>query len=159
MTEHQHKHTRSGFISSPRYNLVVKSKIRRIAVRALRCRRGSKERSGNCVFGNSQSTESHADWLIIFAHANLGNDLNYAKVSNQSPFTLTPDMFKKPLSNLKTSAPLRSSDRRKLKKHIVSLYGLQPEEGDILMPEGILSVKFSTHIEEHGVGWHKLRCS
>ena len=71
----------------------------------------------------------------------------------------SPDMFKKPLSGLKTSAPLRSSDRRKLKKHIVSLYGLQPEEGDILMPEGILSVKFSTHIEEHGVGCYKLRRS
>ena len=60
-------------------------------------------------------------------------------------------MFKKPLSNLKTSAPLRSSDRRKLKQRIVATYGLTGEEGDALVPDGILSLKFSTHINEPGV--------
>jgi translation initiation factor 2D len=60
-------------------------------------------------------------------------------------------MFKKPLSNLKTSAPLRSSDRRKLKQRVVSAYGISPEDGDVLVPDGILSVKFSTHVEEPGV--------
>ena len=92
-----------------------------------------------------ESTKSHADWLLIFVNANFGNDL-IGQGHHRS------DMFKKPLSSLKTSAPLRSSDRRKLKQRIISLYGLQPEEGDTLMPEGILSVKFSSHIEEHGVG-------
>ncbi|KAF8968770.1 hypothetical protein BDZ97DRAFT_1654726 [Flammula alnicola] len=62
-------------------------------------------------------------------------------------------MFKKPLSNLKTSAPLRSSDRRKLKQRVVTAYGLTSEEGDALVPDGILSVKFSTHVDEPGVAY------
>jgi translation initiation factor 2D len=60
-------------------------------------------------------------------------------------------MFKKPLSNLKTSAPLRSSDRRKLKQRVISTYSLTAEEGDALVPDGILSLKFSTHVDEPGV--------
>lgn len=60
-------------------------------------------------------------------------------------------MFKKPLSNLKTSAPLRSSDRRKMKQRIVAAFELTQEEGDSLVPEGILSVKFSTYNDESGV--------
>jgi translation initiation factor 2D len=60
-------------------------------------------------------------------------------------------MFKKSLNNLKTSAPLRSSDRRKLKQRTVSVFGLTAEEGDALIPDGILSVKFSTHLDEPGV--------
>ena len=60
-------------------------------------------------------------------------------------------MFKKPLGNLKTSAPLRSSDRRKLKQRVVSTYGLTGEEGDALIPDGILSLKFSTHVNDPGV--------
>ncbi|KAF7331157.1 Eukaryotic translation initiation factor SUI1 family protein [Mycena sanguinolenta] len=59
-------------------------------------------------------------------------------------------MFKKPLSTLKTSAPLRSSDRRKLKQRVVSSYGISPEDGDVLVPEGILSAKFNTHLSESG---------
>ncbi|KAF8904712.1 hypothetical protein CPB84DRAFT_1814350 [Gymnopilus junonius] len=62
-------------------------------------------------------------------------------------------MFKKPLSNLKTSAPLRSSDRRKLKQRVVASYALTPEEGDLLVPDGILSVKFLTHVNEPGVAY------
>lgn len=79
-------------------------------------------------------------------------------------------MFKKPLRNLKTSgtshstafelktpdlihftAPLRGSDRKKLKQSIVQRYALQPEDGDLLVPEGLLSQKFSTHLNEPGV--------
>ena len=60
-------------------------------------------------------------------------------------------MFKKPLGNLKTSAPLRSSDRRKLKQRVVAAYNLTSEDGDLLVPDGIQSVKFSTHLDEHGV--------
>jgi len=63
-------------------------------------------------------------------------------------------MFKKSLNNLKTSAPLRSSDRRKLKQRAVETFGLTSEEGNALVPDGILSVKFNTHLDEPGV-----RCS
>ncbi|KAJ7145797.1 hypothetical protein C8R44DRAFT_755904 [Mycena epipterygia] len=60
-------------------------------------------------------------------------------------------MFKKPLSTLKTSAPLRSSDRRKLRQRVVSAFGLSAEDGDLLVPDGILSVKFKNHLNEPGI--------
>lgn len=60
-------------------------------------------------------------------------------------------MFKKPLSHLKTSSPLRSSDCRKLRQRIVAAFGLTPEQGDVLVPDGTLSVKFSTYTNETGV--------
>ncbi|TFK27317.1 hypothetical protein FA15DRAFT_666610 [Coprinopsis marcescibilis] len=60
-------------------------------------------------------------------------------------------MFKKPLSNLKTSAPLRSSDRRKLKQRVITSFNISAEDGDLLVPDGLQSEKFSTHLEEPGV--------
>ena len=49
-------------------------------------------------------------------------------------------------------APLRSSDRRKLKQRVLQAYPvLQPEEGDLLVPDGLQSQKFSTHLEDPGV--------
>jgi Pre-PUA-like domain len=78
-------------------------------------------------------------------------------------------MFKKPLADLKTFgrslsscslilkliqdflAPLRSSDRRKLKQRIIRTFSLQPDIGDDLVPNGILSAKFITHLDESGV--------
>ncbi|KAG6916814.1 hypothetical protein DXG01_005196 [Tephrocybe rancida] len=62
-------------------------------------------------------------------------------------------MFKKPLAGLKTSAPLRSSDRRKLKQRVVTAFGISSEDGDLLVPDGIQTVKFSTHLEEPGVAY------
>ncbi|KAJ2921760.1 hypothetical protein H1R20_g15341, partial [Candolleomyces eurysporus] len=62
-------------------------------------------------------------------------------------------MFKKPLHNLKTSSALRSSDRRKLKQRVTSAFNLSPEDGDLLVPDGIESVKVSTHLEEPGVAY------
>ncbi|KAG9217736.1 hypothetical protein CCMSSC00406_0003575 [Pleurotus cornucopiae] len=62
-------------------------------------------------------------------------------------------MFKKPLSNLKTSAPLRGSDRRKLRQKVVQAYQISTEEGDLLVPEGLQSVKFLTHLEEPGTAY------
>ncbi|GJE88956.1 eukaryotic translation initiation factor SUI1 family protein [Phanerochaete sordida] len=60
-------------------------------------------------------------------------------------------MFKKPLADAKTVAPLRSSDRRKLKQRVIADFGLQPEEGELLVPEGLQSQKISTHLNEPGV--------
>ncbi|KAJ8522169.1 hypothetical protein ONZ45_g1198 [Pleurotus djamor] len=62
-------------------------------------------------------------------------------------------MFKKPLSNLKTSAPLRSSDRRKLRQRVVQSFAVTDEIGDLLVPEGVLSVKFLTHLKEPGTAY------
>ncbi|KAG8954806.1 hypothetical protein FRC03_011362 [Tulasnella sp. 419] len=61
-------------------------------------------------------------------------------------------MFKKSITS-KTSAPLRSSDRRKLRNQIVKDFDVSPpEDGDLLVPEGIQSAKFTTHSgEEQGV--------
>jgi len=60
-------------------------------------------------------------------------------------------MFKKPLGGVKTSAPLRGSDRRKLKQRIVKSFKISSEDGDLLVPDGILSVKFTTHLNDPGV--------
>ncbi|KAI5984778.1 hypothetical protein EDC04DRAFT_2831662, partial [Pisolithus marmoratus] len=54
-------------------------------------------------------------------------------------------VFKKPLSNLKTSAPFRGSDRRKLKQRVIVAYNVSPEIGDILVPERLISQKFATN--------------
>ncbi|KAH8114910.1 hypothetical protein DFH11DRAFT_1590309 [Phellopilus nigrolimitatus] len=65
-------------------------------------------------------------------------------------------MFKKPLDDLKTSAPLRNSDRRKLKLRVLQDFALtdaQPEAGDLLVPDGLQSVKFTTHTGEPGVAY------
>lgn len=62
-------------------------------------------------------------------------------------------MFKKPLGNLKTSAPLRNSDRRKLKQHIIQTFSLDPDVSEELVPDGLLSVKFKTHTDEPGVAY------
>ncbi|TRM60392.1 hypothetical protein BD626DRAFT_571809 [Schizophyllum amplum] len=62
-------------------------------------------------------------------------------------------MFKKPLGNLKTSSTLRSSDRRKLKQRVLSTFGAPAEDGDLLVPEGIQTIKFSTHTDEPGVAY------
>ncbi|KAH7882166.1 hypothetical protein F5I97DRAFT_1931887 [Phlebopus sp. FC_14] len=64
-------------------------------------------------------------------------------------------MFKKPLSNLKTSvgglAPLRSSDRRKLKQRVVQTFAVSSEIGEVLVPDGLMSQKFQTYLNEPGV--------
>lgn len=62
-------------------------------------------------------------------------------------------MFKRPLSNLKTSAPLRSSDRRKLKHRVIATYNVSPEIGDILVPEGLMSRRFATNTNTQGVAY------
>ncbi|KAI0772460.1 eukaryotic translation initiation factor SUI1 family protein [Trametes elegans] len=63
-------------------------------------------------------------------------------------------MFKKALAELKTSAPLRSSDRRKLKQRVLQTFPvIQPDEGDVLVPDGLQSQKFSTHLEEPGIAY------
>ncbi|KAJ3566910.1 hypothetical protein NP233_g6706 [Leucocoprinus birnbaumii] len=59
-------------------------------------------------------------------------------------------MFKKPLGQLKTSAPIRASDRRKLKQRVVTTFSANPEDGDTLVPEGILTAKFFTYAKEPG---------
>ncbi|KAL1937903.1 hypothetical protein VTO73DRAFT_12653 [Trametes versicolor] len=66
-------------------------------------------------------------------------------------------MFKKPLSELKTSgksSPIRSSDRRKLRQRVLQSFPvLQAEEGDVLVPDGLQLQKFSTHLDEPGVAY------
>lgn len=54
-------------------------------------------------------------------------------------------------STLLSLAPLRGSDRRKLRQRVISEFGVSNEVGDILVPEGIQSQKFSTHLNEPGV--------
>ncbi|KAG1744397.1 hypothetical protein EDB19DRAFT_1695106 [Suillus lakei] len=66
-------------------------------------------------------------------------------------------MFKKPSGESKDlqvrDAPLRNSDRRKLKQHIIRAFSLDPDIGEELVPDGLLSVKFKTHTDEPGVAY------
>ncbi|KAF5391975.1 hypothetical protein D9757_003244 [Collybiopsis confluens] len=51
-----------------------------------------------------------------------------------------------PVQNLKTSSPLRSSDRKKLGNRIIQAYNLAAADSSLdLVPERILSAKFTTH--------------
>lgn len=65
-------------------------------------------------------------------------------------------MFKKPLSNLKSFSPLRSSDRRRFRDDLLAIFPVlrdaTTEEGALsLTPEGFQSAKFATHVDELGV--------
>ncbi|EIW76663.1 hypothetical protein CONPUDRAFT_157843 [Coniophora puteana RWD-64-598 SS2] len=62
-------------------------------------------------------------------------------------------MFKKPLGNLKTSAPIRSSDRRKFKERVTRTFSISADVGDTLVPDGLQSAKFITHLDEPGVAY------
>jgi hypothetical protein len=48
-------------------------------------------------------------------------------------------------------APLRSSDRRKLKQRVIETFALEAEAGDLFVPDPIFSFKFNTHLDEPGV--------
>ncbi|KZT05270.1 eukaryotic translation initiation factor SUI1 family protein [Laetiporus sulphureus 93-53] len=66
-------------------------------------------------------------------------------------------MFKKPFADLKTIAPLRTSHRRKLKQRVLESYKeLQPDDGDVLVPEGLHWQKFTTYSEEPGVAYFSM---
>ncbi|KAG9013733.1 hypothetical protein FRB94_001295 [Tulasnella sp. JGI-2019a] len=59
-------------------------------------------------------------------------------------------MFKKD-HRTKPSAPLKNSERRKLRAQIVQDFNIQPpEDGDLLVPEGLHSAKFITSSDENG---------
>ncbi|KAH7103696.1 hypothetical protein BKA62DRAFT_696192 [Auriculariales sp. MPI-PUGE-AT-0066] len=61
-------------------------------------------------------------------------------------------VFQKPFRELKTSAPLRNSDRRKLKSRIIAQYNLLDDARvDALVPDGIQLAKFVASGGEHGV--------
>jgi translation initiation factor 2D len=87
-------------------------------------------------------------------------------------------MFKKPLGDTKTSgislpipndtlilisppfslAPLRSSERRKLRAHTAERFRLASEIAENLVPDGLLSQKFSNYNGEPGVSVQSLQC-
>lgn len=50
-----------------------------------------------------------------------------------------------------TLAPLRTSDRKKLRQRLIQEFSLSPEIGELLVPEGLLSVKYTSHSRVPGV--------
>ncbi|KAI9432743.1 hypothetical protein H4582DRAFT_2191820 [Lactarius indigo] len=60
-------------------------------------------------------------------------------------------MFKKPFADIKTFAPLRSSDRRKFKARTTERFQLAAEIADMLVPDGLLVRKFRAHNGTPGV--------
>ena len=51
-------------------------------------------------------------------------------------------------------APLRTSDRRKLRQRVVQTYGVSSELGDLLVPDGLMSQKVATYADDPGVSIH-----
>ncbi|KAL5498230.1 hypothetical protein ACEPAH_2370 [Sanghuangporus vaninii] len=65
-------------------------------------------------------------------------------------------MFKKTLADLKTSATLKNSDRKKLRQRVLHEYFDSTEStdvGDLLVPDGLQSVKFTTSGGEPGLAY------
>ncbi|KIY47317.1 hypothetical protein FISHEDRAFT_45558 [Fistulina hepatica ATCC 64428] len=63
-------------------------------------------------------------------------------------------MFKKPFAQVKTTTTIRRSDRKKLKQKVAAAFNLEAvddTELELLVPEGLQSLKFSTHLKEPGV--------
>jgi translation initiation factor 2D len=65
-------------------------------------------------------------------------------------------MFKKPLANLKSFSPLRSSDRRRFQNEAYEAYPsvkeiCSQEGASHLMPDSLLSAKFTSHTGVPGV--------
>jgi hypothetical protein len=66
-------------------------------------------------------------------------------------------MFKKPFHE-KSSAPLRNSDRRRLRASVAAQIfspnvepSVQDADRDTLIPEGLKIAKFISNLDEHGV--------
>jgi hypothetical protein len=56
-----------------------------------------------------------------------------------------------PASAGRPIAPLRTSDRRKLRQRVVQTYGVSPELGDLLVPDGLMAQKVATYTNDPGV--------
>ncbi|GAA5891504.1 hypothetical protein JCM8208_007305 [Rhodotorula glutinis] len=56
-------------------------------------------------------------------------------------------MFKRPLTT-KTSAPVRSSDVRRLRDELASTFSLSPSDAKLILPDGVLAAKAITHLDE-----------
>jgi len=103
-------------------------------------------------------TESHARGRLLFRR--LGKSWTSFKTKYHVQETI--GKFKDfgcalglPFSELARTnhrqAPLRSSDRRKLKQRVTQTFSLDPDVGEDLVPDGLLSVKFKTHTHDPGV--------
>ncbi|KAG8723434.1 hypothetical protein FRC09_003336 [Ceratobasidium sp. 395] len=60
-------------------------------------------------------------------------------------------MFKKPPHKLFTSSALRGSDVKTLRQRVITLFPNVESKADELVPKGIMSCKFDTHLDETGV--------
>ena len=127
---------------------------------------------GACVFENRSDVARGISELVKLF---LGVDTTQGCLFRQAAGLLSTAMFKKPLSKIKTSgmysfmymyhrsagrsiAPLRTSDRRKLKQRIVQEYGVSPELGDLLVPDGLMSQKIVTYTNIPGVSIRIISC-
>ncbi|KAG8812073.1 hypothetical protein FRC17_002212 [Serendipita sp. 399] len=59
-------------------------------------------------------------------------------------------MFKKDFKNLKNRVPLRNSEILALRRGIASRFALSEEDATLLVPSGLLSAKFITHLDVSG---------
>lgn len=62
-------------------------------------------------------------------------------------------MFKRPFEQ-KSRAPVRSSDLRKLRDEVVHAFGIDAAQARALWPDGTLSCKGTTHLDEPVTLYH-----
>ncbi|PVG00665.1 hypothetical protein CPB86DRAFT_182390 [Serendipita vermifera] len=60
-------------------------------------------------------------------------------------------MFKKDFKVVKTSAPLRSSDQKKLRKAVTAQFKLYHTDAELLVPDMVLAAKFTNHLDVQGI--------
>ena len=105
------------------------------------CKKKKKKRSGSR--NGSQSTTT-VDYTSVRRHVQetFGGiqDIRY----DSKPLLLA-------LVSESILAPLRSSDRKKLRQRLTQEFSLSQEIGELLVPEGLLSVKYTSHSRVPGV--------
>lgn len=81
--------------------------------------------------------------MCIYAFA--GGETVYASFF----FSKKKKMFKKPIANIKTFSPLRSSDRRHFQNEAIEAYPVLKDQ--YVMPNDLRSAKFIAQTSAHGI--------
>ena len=95
---------------------------------------------------NSRDTVSHRRLHLLSIRHHVQETFGGIQDIRYDP---SPSLFV--LASETIPAPLRSSDRKKLRQRVIQAFSLSPEIGELLVPEGLLSVKYTSHSRVPGV--------
>lgn len=106
--------------------------------------------------GIPNPSQMMSGWHVIAANAEKCKVWKPIKTNDNLSCTRERSMFKKPLSQIKSFSPLRSSDRRRFQNDAYNAYPslkdkCSQEGASPLMPDPLLSAKFTTSNNVNGV--------